>query len=166
MNLNPSVEADKIRKTYWKEKPFPVDPAVIANLMGLKVVTVDFPRNISGALIKENGKDPVIFLHDTDSTSRKIFTCAHELGHYVSRAESNIIEEKYDYIDYRDSAASAGTDKDEIFANQFAANLLMPENEIKRLYKKKCSYVEMAQFFAVSTEAVKYRLHNLRLLSL
>jgi Zn-dependent peptidase ImmA (M78 family) len=164
MNLNPHEAAERIRKTAWGDKPFPVDPVVIAKSLSLQVFETDLPDDVSGALLKEKGSDPLIVVHYADSDNRKRFTCAHELGHYISRAESKVIEDNYNYIDYRNSNASTGKDEDEIFANQFAANLLMPSDEVKRLHRKKASHIEMAQYFGVSSGAMKYRLHNLELL--
>ena len=173
MELNPQKEAQKILSTprLWKEGLFPVDPITICRNLDLAVVETELPTvetelptNVSGALIKEIGKEPVIVLHKSDSNNRKRFSCAHELGHYISRTESNDIEQKYEYIDLRNSLSAYGTDKNEIFANTFAANLLMPEEEVKQLSQEKKPYFEMALYFGVSPEALKIRLKTLGLL--
>lgn len=41
--------------------------------------------------------------------------------------------EQYEYIDLRGDHSSTGQNADEVFANQFAANLLMPADEVRRL---------------------------------
>ena len=71
------------------------------------------------------------------------------------------MEQKYEYIDLRSDLSANGTDKNEIFANHFAANLLMPEEKVRSLFEGKKQYYEMALYFGVSPEALKYRLKSL-----
>jgi Zn-dependent peptidase ImmA (M78 family) len=59
--------------------------------------------------------------------------------------------------------ASAGTDEREIFANQFAANLLMPESEVRSRWQRTASPVTLAAAFRVSQDAMSFRLRNLGL---
>ncbi len=164
MTLNPQKEAQKVLSTLWPEGLFPVDPVTISKRLGLQVVETELPENVSGALIKEKEKDPVIVLHKFDHNNRKRFSCAHELGHYISRTESNDIAQQYEYIDLRSDLAANGTDQKEIFANIFAANLLMPEEEVNLLFRKKKQHFEMALHFGVSPDSLKYRLKSLGLL--
>lgn len=164
MNLDPAIEANKVLENFWENRGFPVDPVTIAKSLGVQVFDTSLPENVSGALIKEAGKDPVIALHATDHDNRKRFTCSHELGHYVSRVESNRLETQYGYVDYRGEAAAKGKDPEEVFANQFAANLLMPEKEVNAQRKKRKSHLQLAQYFGVSPEALKHRLNALGLL--
>ncbi|CAM4406907.1 ImmA/IrrE family metallo-endopeptidase [Pseudoalteromonas ostreae] len=164
MNLDPKIEANKVFETLWASNDFPVDPVSIAQQMGLQVLDTDLPPSVSGALIKEVGEEPIIALHHTDHSNRKRFTCAHELGHYVSRIESEDEGIEYEYVDLRGLSASAGSDPEEIFANKFAANLLMPERIVKKLFKSRKTHFDMAMFFGVSNEALKHRLKSLGLL--
>ncbi|MBO9490352.1 ImmA/IrrE family metallo-endopeptidase [Endozoicomonas sp. G2_1] len=164
MALNPETEANKILETLWTNKGFPVDPVSIAQKLGLQVLDTELPESVSGALIKEAGTEPIIALHHSDHSNRKRFTCSHELGHYISRIQSNDQSTEYEYVDLRGPSAASGSDPEEVFANKFAANLLMPEKVIKALLQNKKSHFEIALFFGVSPEAVKHRLKNLRLL--
>jgi Zn-dependent peptidase ImmA (M78 family) len=153
---NPQTAAKYIRDRFWEPGKFPVDPVYIARQLGIKVLKSDLPEEVSGALIKEKGKDPVIYLHKYDSDARKRFTCAHEIGHYYLR----IGEEVYESIDLRDKElSSSGDDPTEWFANNFAANLLMPEEEIRQ--RSDWSKLDLVEFFGVSGEALKWRLKNL-----
>lgn len=161
MATNPREHARRVLDTFWCGRGFPVDPAKIANEMGLDVFITELPANVSGALIKERGQDPAIFLNGDDNKVRQRFTCGHELGHYIARQADN--SEAYDYVDLRGETASNGTHSDEIFANKFAAELLMPEEEVKRLWEQNQPSYIMAHYFGVSDDAVKYRLKNLRL---
>lgn len=162
--MTPEIAAEKVRSAFWGDRGFPVDPVTISRMLGVQVLETELPGDVSGALIKEAGKDPTIVIHYLDSNNRKRFSCAHELGHYISRIESNNIEPQYEYIDFRDSNSSNGNNPDEVFANGFAACLLMPENIVKQLCGSGKSHFEMALVFGVSNEAMKYRLKNLRLL--
>ncbi|WP_125721147.1 ImmA/IrrE family metallo-endopeptidase [Pseudoalteromonas rubra] len=162
--LDPRNEAQKVLKRLWCDSQFPVDPVTICKSLGLDVVEMALPDKVSGALIKEAGADPVIVLHQDDHLNRKRFSCAHELGHYISRIESDNTDKEYEYIDLRGPTASTGEDEEEVFANQFAANLLMPNEEVKKLHRKKMAHFEMALHFGVSVEALKYKLNALELL--
>jgi Zn-dependent peptidase ImmA (M78 family) len=155
--------ADKLREEIWGDEGFPVDPVTIANKLGIKVIVTRLPDEVSGALIKEEGKDAIIVGHFEDSDNRKRFTYAHELGHYVYRFQQKNNSDQYEYIDLRDQCSSFGTQEEEVFANQFAANLLMPTQEVGKLHRQGKSIISMAMYFGVSTESVAFRLKNLKL---
>jgi Zn-dependent peptidase ImmA (M78 family) len=157
---NPSQDAERILADAWGDKGLPIDPVRIARELGIKVVTAWMDPDVSGALVKERQKDPVILLNATDSPNRQRFTCAHELGHFIKRSDA---PDQYEYIDRRDTLASTGTDPEEIYANQFAASLLMPASEVRRLADEGLTEVQMALRFDVSVEAMRYRLKNLGL---
>jgi hypothetical protein len=99
--------AQKVLDTVWKDRPFPVDPVWLAAQFGIKVVETDLPEEVSGAIIKNKDKDPVIALSNSDHKNRKRFSCAHELGHYAFRMDAG--EEEYGYVDFRGKAAGMGT---------------------------------------------------------
>jgi hypothetical protein len=154
-------EADQLRRTAWGTR-FPVDPVQIAHKLGIDVRQAQLSDNISGALVKEVGKDPTILLNANDYPNRRRFTCAHELGHFVSRSGD---ASAYEYVDLRDTIwSAAGTEPDEVFANAFAANLLMPENEVRRLEDAGATPSQMAVYFGVSQDALHFRLKNLKIL--
>lgn len=151
----------------WGDKGFPVDPFWLAEQLGLKVLQGDLPENVSGKLIKHLGQEAVVLLSRADGRNRQRFSCAHELGHYSKRLTSppRVDVENYTYVDFRDDRAKSGTDEDEIFANQFAAELLMPRAAIREMVRWEPSPLDapaaLATFFGVSPEALRYRLQNL-----
>lgn len=161
MATNPREHARRVLDTFWCGRGFPVDPVKIAKELGLDVFITNMPGSVSGALIKQKDQDPAIFLNADDNRVRQRFSCGHELGHYISRqADDN---DTYEYVDLRGEKASTGTCSEEIFANQFSAELLMPYDEVKKLHKEgQPSYI-MAHYFGVSDDAVKFRLKNLGL---
>jgi Zn-dependent peptidase ImmA (M78 family) len=161
MAINPRGHAKRVLDTFWCGRDFPVDPVKIANDMGLDVLVVDLPGKVSGALIKQKDQDPAIFLNADDNKVRQRFSCGHELGHYIARQADD--SDVYEYVDLRGEQAQNGTDPEEIFANKFAAELLMPVDAVKRLYEQgQPSYI-MAHYFGVSDDAMRYRLMNLNL---
>lgn len=134
----------------------PVDPIYIAQGLGLKVYTAILDEGISGMLVKRPGLDPAVYLNKRDSQNRRRFTCAHELGHYVQRASTD--DDAWEYIDRRGPSAARGTDADEIYANGFAAALLMPREAVEQLHREGFSAAEMAYRLGVSVEAMNIRL--------
>ena len=158
---DPKTEAEQVLNAFWWRRSLPVDPVQIAESMGVSVREAAMPENVSGALIKDPGSDAIIMLQSSDGDNRKRFTCAHELGHYVSRAGDESIE----YVDLRDDMFSgAGTKPEEVFANQFAACLLMPESNVRDLYRPTEPVWLLAKQFGVSAEAMQWRLKNLGLI--
>lgn len=137
----------------------PVDPARVADRLGIRVYEARLNPGVSGALVKESGRDPVIVLSDTDHRHRKRFTCAHEIGHFVQREAS---DGRYAYVDHRDEL-SGHTDGNERFANAFGAALLMPASEVRRYLRTGASDGELALIFDVSPEAMLRRLQSLGL---
>ena len=157
---DPEAEAQELLHTVWGGPRLPVDPIYIAQRLGVQTFKAGLDRGISGMLVKRPGQDPVIYLNSSDSISRQRFTCAHELGHYVKRIAAG--EEDWEHIDHRDALSASGTDQDEIFANRFAASLLMPRDEVKRL-KRQYGPAALAYEFGVSEDAMSFRLANLNL---
>jgi Zn-dependent peptidase ImmA (M78 family) len=139
----------------------PVDPVRIAKKLGVEVLDVFLKKDVSGALVKKEESDPSILLNTEDSKTRKRFTCAHELGHYILRSQEPT--PSYEYVDYRNQKSSTGTDSEERYANSFAASLLMPEVAVKALYDKSLPVFRLAKRFGVSPEAMQHRLDNLGL---
>ncbi|MGP7732848.1 ImmA/IrrE family metallo-endopeptidase [Oceanimonas smirnovii] len=162
--LRPEELAKIVLDEYWEAGRFPVDPIQIARGMSLKVFDAELPGDVSGAIIKKPGQDASIFINAGDSRQRRRFTCAHELGHYVDHLYNKDGDfDEYEIIEYRDNTSGTGRNPDEVFANQFAANLLMPQNEVKKLHRQDVNRLEMAKYFDASPESINYRLINLRL---
>jgi Zn-dependent peptidase ImmA (M78 family) len=152
-------DAARILRAAWTGAA-PIEPVSIANELGVEVLEAPLDGNTLGALFISPEKDPRIVLNQGDSFNRQRFTCAHELGHYVRRsAESN----EYARVDLRDDRSSTGEDPEEIYANEFAACLLMPESEVRAFADLGLDDLEMALKFRVSREAMQFRMKNLGL---
>lgn len=146
-----------------KTCPLPIDPFGIAGMLGLQVMRVPLEPDVSGMLAKHPGRDPEVYLNMSDSEARQRFSCAHEIGHYIRRSSVGASEEEWGYIDRRGPAAARGDNPEEIYANQFAAALLMPEERVRTLASEGMSAVTLAFRFSVSLEAMALRIKNLRL---
>lgn len=166
MGADAENDAREILSTVWApgsggtDVPLPVDPFLIAGRLGVKAYSANLDRNISGMLVKKPGEDPEIYVHVSDSPNRRRFTCAHELGHYVKRSATGDVE--WEYVEHRDLLTAQGSDPEEIYANQFAASLLMPREKVDALHET-LGTAALAYEFGVSAEATHYRLANLGL---
>jgi len=155
--------AEQMLTEVWNNAGFPVDPVTIAKRLGLHVVETDLPDGIAGALLKEEGKDPMIVMHYQDSIQRKRLTCAHELGHYSKHVAQGNTGGVYNYVDPRHRSSDAKPNPEDLFADEFAANLLMPTGEIARLQRRGESMLSAMVHFGVSEAALTYRLNVLDL---
>jgi Zn-dependent peptidase ImmA (M78 family) len=121
---------EAIRKNY-------VDVEKIARLAGIRVVKEGFEDQRVSGFIQRKTLDgqPVIVINDSNTPERLRFTIAHELGHYFLHSSQSVHVDDVDTADlilYRNQESSQATHIQEIEANQFAAELLMPEQMITR----------------------------------
>jgi len=115
--------AEEALASSWTPGVFPVDPIAIAADLGVNVYSAFIGEDVSGMLRQEPGGVPEIFLDAYEPPVRRRFSCAHELGHFIRHASG---DQAIAFVDYRGPKAKNGTDPEEVFANAFAANLLMP----------------------------------------
>ena len=107
-----------------------------------------------------------ISLNSNHSITRHIFTIAHELGHYFRHQEyfetHNSLEEPLYNQFSKDRNQQDDTQKQmEKEANDFAAELLMPEMIVKEKWHKfDNSISKMARYFNVSEIAMAFRIKN------
>ncbi|MCK5019789.1 MAG: ImmA/IrrE family metallo-endopeptidase [Candidatus Peribacteraceae bacterium] len=133
--------------------------SAIAIKNGIEILEADL-FDISGALRRE-GKVWKIYVNKQDSKQRQLFTIAHELGHYFIHKD-----DQDEFVDGQFIARNE-TQKyleQELEANEFAGNLIMPEEAVRRCIPDTISrdtIHAMAQQFGVSTMAMETRLRNL-----
>ena len=153
-------DAEQVLLGYWDDG-YPVDPVEIAQGLGIKVWTARLPSDVAGELVQEAGKPAEIYLNENDSDVRQTFTCAHEVGHYWERSQRN--DKEYSFVDRRGEAPPS--DPHEWYADHFAANLLMPEDEFRRKVEAGYTPAKLASHFAVSRQAVATRMRSLGLVT-
>lgn len=142
----------------------PINPVRIAESLGVSVNVATFPESgietVSGGIFRD-GDVVTIVLNETEPRVRQRFTCAHELGHYLKRVSEG--RDDVDFTDRRTYASGTGSDPEEMFANEFAGALLMPERELRAAHASGASVLGMARIFDVSAAAMTMRLRNLGL---
>jgi Zn-dependent peptidase ImmA (M78 family) len=163
-----------LREHHVDEVPVPVE--AIARSMGLPIVETAMDADVSGALIR-SGDLQGIAVNASQAPVRKRFTIAHELAHFLlNHVDKDHVDWKFTVI-RRDGRSSEAQDDQEIAANFFAANLLMPRDHLRRDVEKfkgfdgevqlgDAEIFMLARRYKVSDTAMRYRLQSLGLLSL
>jgi hypothetical protein len=136
----------------------PVDVVKLADSLGIKVWQMRLPEGVSGKIFLDplNGGPSgySIGVNGEDPFTRKRFTVAHEIAHYVLHRDhigSGLTENAM----YR---SKLGT-REEVQANKLAADILMPYPLIQKLAKEGVNSIEsMAARLQVSVAAMKIRL--------
>ncbi|WP_017931093.1 ImmA/IrrE family metallo-endopeptidase [Robiginitomaculum antarcticum] len=131
----------------------------IVESLGGKIILKNFWAEGSqeaGSLDVIDHNDFTIFIPEDTSEIRDRFTIAHELGHYVLHYLWPLQVKGREKFCLR--ASRYGSDRPEWEANWFAAAFLMPEDEFKKVAKRKSNSIEqMAKHFAVSLKAAETR---------
>lgn len=138
--------------------PIPVEQ--IAEKMNIKISYAP-STDYSGILIRKDG-GALMGINSEESPGRRRFTVAHELGHYFLEKTTAVS------IDYRDNSSRPDKTKQEVMADDFAANLLMPKEFLVHDYvmvggRYEEKLVRLAEQYQVSREAMMWRLKNLQL---
>jgi hypothetical protein len=136
----------------------PVDPVGIARELSIEVLEAEYEPDVLGGLLVKPGEESKIFLNQRDGVIRRRLTCAFELAHYVRGSEE---KEAYGRVDRRGDDSSA--DPELIYADAFAASLLMPALEVELLSELGIGVLELALRFQVPREVVWSRLEDLGL---
>jgi len=143
----------------------PVD--AIAEMLNAQVIYNNFQNQISGMLIRKED-NAVIGVDIGQAPNRQRFTIAHELGHLLLHDGEEVHVDREFRVNLRSPTSSAAISVEEIEANAFAANLLMPEkfirsdvNEFAFDFEDQSQIQEMAERYKVSNQAMTFRLVNL-----
>ncbi len=116
---------------FCKDMKIECYPVYIVNICkenGIKVFEQYLPSNVFGFIAidsnfeKKYGSKKVIVVNLSDSATRRRFTIAHELAHYILHKEKRI-----KIYAHRDTVGEIQTNKEKE-ANIFALNVLMPKN--------------------------------------
>jgi len=135
----------------------------------IEILFLPLSESVSGAMKRKNKKGKPVIVVNSEETSeeRKRFTMAHEFGHYIMHS---LLPQRIDRhkIYFRDTNSSTGEDIKEIQANQFAAEILMPINSLKKDYYENSSLIigdnpsklikKLAKKYKVSEHAMSIRI--------
>jgi Zn-dependent peptidase ImmA (M78 family)/DNA-binding XRE family transcriptional regulator len=142
-------------------KGIPPDVVWLTHRAGVRVLPWEgMHPAISGLLVRLEDS-PVIAFNPEHPEGRSRFTIAHELGHLVlGHLEELHVDVSADEGGNERPSYDARQEHD---ANNFAANLLMPEQWVRDKHAEGMSVKDMAQELKVSALALGYRFMSLKL---
>lgn len=138
----------------------PINLVEIAEKYGLQVYRTRFDKHpaVSGAYDRQKKS---IYVSEDDSQARRNFTIAHELGHFF------LHQDRSNEVFLRTDAFNLHQDKppEEKEADVFASVILMPAGLVYKYWQLENNPEELAIIFGVSESAMRWRLHNLKLIN-
>lgn len=141
--------------------PVPVDR--IARQLGVRVQFAPLDNDLSGMAHIRDGI-VVVGVNSLHAPNRQRFTLAHELGHVVLHRPILESAVHVDRVLLRDRNSSTGTDQQEIEANAFASELLMPTDILETMLGGRQVILDddeeiaaLAKKFRVSESAMRFR---------
>ncbi len=144
---------DDVRRTA------PVDILTAAKRLGVNVFSAKLAKKVSGILLRDTsyGSESgfVIFVDADEPPYRQRFTAAHELGHFVLHKDQVGERNEDNYLLRSENMSN----RQEVEANKFAAELLMPMDLIEAEMEAGNTTVSgLASTFEVSLTAMSIRL--------
>lgn len=101
---------------------------------GVSLTSAPAEDHLSGFVLKKSGSKPVIGFNSELPPVRQRFVIAHELGHLLLHNKNGLHVDRSPAK--HDGGVNAdGLDEDEVEANRFAAEILMPEPWIREEVK-------------------------------
>ena len=135
---------------------------VLENKLRFKILHIPLGDGVSGASIVDNTLGVGILINASDAPWRRNFDLAHELFHVIT----------WNVFSPEEIGNGTKKTRPEQYADIFASSLLLPEAHLLDTLKetittnevKIIDIIEVAKDFGVSTEAVLWRLVNLKIL--
>jgi Zn-dependent peptidase ImmA (M78 family) len=159
-----------LQKSGFSEAP--VDVERIATNLGVVVSRTPADDDISGFLFRQPDGSAIIGVNALHHSNRQRFTIAHEIGHFELHKFDQVHVDR-SIIKLRSKVSSTGEDSEEIEANRFAAELLMPEEFLLKDLEESTvidlnderRMQQLAKKYQVSVQAMTNRLVSLGYLS-
>jgi Zn-dependent peptidase ImmA (M78 family)/DNA-binding XRE family transcriptional regulator len=146
---SPAEAARKLRKLWKIEKGAINNLTQVLEENGLFLINFDFnTERVDGMSILASSKFPIVFSNKRSLGDRQRFTLAYELGHLVMHLQTNPTFT-------RDISHEA---------NEFAAEFLMPEKDIKSDFKDGVTLnilADLKRKWKVSMQAILYRANDI-----
>ena len=146
------------------EPHVPVD--LVARHLGASVKYEPFEGELAGMLVRSPGQI-VIGVNSLHHPNRQRFTIAHECGHLVLHKGEFHIDQNF-RVNRRDELSRLAVDPDEIEANRFAAELLMPYSMLQADLadhaidpEDEAEFERLAKRYRVSVQAMTHRIAHL-----
>ena len=155
-----------LRRCDISSPPVPVD--VIAKSLGATLRFAPFDGELAGMLVRDEDNDRVVIgVNSLHHLHRQRFTIAHECGHLRLHQGKRVHIDRTFRVNRRDGMSSQAIDPEEIEANRFAAELLMPFKMIIEDLTERDLDVEdeselkvLADRYQVSLQALTFRITN------
>jgi len=157
--------ADKLGADIYRRLDLGSRPAcnllnILENTLRFKVIHLALGEGLSGASIVDSTLGVGILINAYDAPWRRNFDLAHELFHIVT----------WKIFSHEEIGDGTRKTKPEQYADSFAASLLLPKDHLLDALKeivmnqqlKLVDIIELAKEFGVSSEAVLWRLVNLK----
>ena len=148
--------------------PVPVER--IIKKRGIALQYAPFEEDLSGMAYINDGV-AIIGINALHHPNRQRFSAAHELGHHLLHADllrDAVHVDRGIRVMLRDEVSSHGVDENEVMANNFAAELLMPRVLLAKAMDEGEIDIEddtqieaIAKKFRVSAAAMRFRLIGL-----
>lgn len=166
---SPKQEAKRILEKFEITRP-PVPIEKIARGLSAQIRFSPLDDEISGMIYIKNDI-PIIGVNSLHHPNRQRFTIAHECGHLLLHRELMTqevhVDKKFQVL-RRDDKSATGTERIEIQANQFAADVMMPHAFLLHALGDQAIDIEdsalikrLAQKFKMSEDAIKIRMTTL-----
>lgn len=149
----------KVIEKHWDKRPVPIYD--IVREIGLQLEFLPLGPETSGYIERNRDDSYRVVVNANHAETRKRFTAAHELGHYIYHRDllGNGVGDTRAYRSEGTLYANPKiTPVHERQANTFAANILMPRHVLLAIPDRDARYAELAQDFGVSKAAMKIRL--------
>jgi Zn-dependent peptidase ImmA (M78 family) len=118
------LQANGIRKA-------PVDVEQVARHLGLLIRRTPGNDDLSGFFLRQGDGKSIIGVNTVHHPNRQRFTIAHEIGHFLFHNFGDVHVDQSVFKE-RNKNSTTGEDRQEIEANRFAAELLMPESFLRQ----------------------------------
>jgi len=133
---------------------------VLENVLRFKILHLRLGDGISGASVVDNTLGVGILINAKDAPWRRNFDLAHELFHVIT----------WNVFSLEEIGNGTKKTRPEQYADIFASSLLLPEAHLLDILKETVTdnkvrlidIIELAKDFGVSTDAIIWRLVNLR----
>jgi Zn-dependent peptidase ImmA (M78 family) len=176
--MSPSLLVNKISSELEEELSTPIDVERVLHFLDVRLdESLDFDRLSTAGSVSIEASGPVVWVNPLENRfePRRRFTMAHELGHLILHIDPE--KGVREFLDTKKTLNRRDSywDSKEFEANNFAASILMPKKEIKRIGSDVIErYLDgkagkmplslfisrMADIFKVSRPAMKFRLKN------
>lgn len=173
-DYSPEESAQRLLTSCWKTHPitkevviFFVDSVQIAKKLDIQIVFWDhdiegIDSDVSSFLFAKKDEQPAIWLRKSDSDNHKRLNAAYLLGYFMIQLNEGLLSEDFYYETKRGQVFST---PDEIFARDFALELLMPKQTFIVIAGENLNPstqtpdpIALFQYFGVSLEAVLTRM--------